>query len=103
MPTPTRAEKLFVDFHQLDPVDVGTFSKRFRIPDRAVLAGEALNVLYRSDKLNPTTGEDEGQIDYIHEYKDGVKVYRADAHFSGPSRVVPKWIRETRSLVDSRR
>lgn len=97
-PSP-RAVKLYEQFHQFEPVDIGTFPGGFRIPSEAVLAGDAEYVLYRSDKLNPTTGEDEGDIDYIHEHKDGVRVYRTDANFSGPVRKVPKWIRSARELV----
>jgi hypothetical protein len=89
----------YVEFHQFEPRKVGKFRSSFEIPAEVKFAGDATFVLYRSDKLNPTTGADEGTIDYIHDHKDGVKVYRTDAHFSGRSKRVPKWIRETKSLV----
>ena len=67
-----RAIEKFREFHQFEPRDIGTFKRGFRIPRRAIFAGEASYVLYRSDKLNPGTGEDEGDIDYIHEHKGDV-------------------------------
>lgn len=98
-PPSSNAIKLFEDFHSFEAREVGAFPSRFRIPREAHYAGDGNYVLYRSDKLNPTTGIDEGTIDYIHEHNDGVKIYRTDANFSGPVRRVPKWIHETKSLV----
>src|SRR5690606_32112954 len=49
------------------------------IPAAVVRLGAAENVLYRSDKLNPTAGEDEGWIDYIHEHGAGVIAHRVEA------------------------
>ena len=86
------AERKYVEFHSQQPVKIGEFHKTFKIPQSARIAGDAVNVLYSSDKLNPETGKDEGWIDYIHDHKEGVAVYRTDAHFSGRTRKVPKWI-----------
>lgn len=89
----------YVEFHQFEPKKIGKFPSSFRIPSEAKLAGDAVNVLYRSDKLNPTTGADEGVIDYIHDHDAGVRLYRCDRSFDGPLRRVPKWIRETPALT----
>lgn len=95
----SRAIKKYLDFHQQEPVKVGTMS--VTIPASAFLVGTATDVLYRSDKLNPTTLEDEGWIDYIHEHDRGVNVYRTDrgAIELGPERSVPAWLVRTTELV----
>ena len=95
----SRAEKKYVEFHQFEPREIGKFGKGFSIPERAELAGRGIYVLYRSDKLNPTTGEDEGVIDYIHKHKAGVKVYRVDDEEVGPSRKVPQFITGAKELT----
>ena len=89
----------YVEFHQFEPRKIGRFHSGFKIPDEALLAGPAVHVLYRSDKLNPTTGADEGVIDYIHDHKRGVYVYRTDRGFVGRAYRVPRWIRDAPSLV----
>lgn len=73
-----RALRKYLEFHQQEPRKVGQFHRDLKIPETATLVGDAVNVLYRSDKLNPTTLEDEGWIDYIHDHEGGVKVYRCD-------------------------
>lgn len=89
----------YVEFHQFSPRKIGRFHSSFEIPREAKLAGPAVNVLYHSDKLNPTTLEDEGWIDYIHEHEAGVNLYRTDAGFDGPIRKVPRRIWNAPSLV----
>jgi hypothetical protein len=91
------AIKKYLDFHQLDPRDIGNFPKAFKIPKEICLAGKAVSISYRSDKLNPATGADEGTIDYIHHHKDGVKLYRTDLRKT--PRKVPKRICEAKWLV----
>jgi hypothetical protein len=88
----------YIQFHQHDPHRIGEFHRDLAIPRTVICAGEAVNVLYRSDKLNPTTGEDEGWIDYIHDHKDGVMAYRCDRQARGPEVEVPSWIRNERAL-----
>lgn len=100
----TRAIRKYFDFHQQEPVKIGQFhadlERRLR-EGRAVLVGAAVHVLYRSDKLNPTTLEDEGWIDYIHDHDRGVNTYRADrgAGELGPERSVPAFIRNASELT----
>ncbi len=95
------ALKMYEGFHQQDPKRVGSFHSDLVIPAEAVYVGAAVHVLYRSDKLNPTTGEDEGWIDYIHEHDPGVKAYRIDriARGLGPVRRVPGWLQDVTELV----
>lgn len=96
---PARAVRMFRDFHKFEPTAIGEFNKGFSIPAQCRLGGDAVHVLYRSDKLNPVTEIDEGVIDYIHEHGSDVKVYRCDAGFSGERKRVPKFIREAKALV----
>lgn len=98
----TRAIRMYEGFHQHEPKRIGSFHKDLAIPESAVLVGNAVNVLYRSDKLNPESGKDEGWIDYIHDHSHGVKVYRTDAHARRGDRhgeVVPHWLRSADELV----
>jgi len=94
-----KATRLYKDFHKFNPRDIGEFKPSFYIPDEAVFVGDAVDVMYRSDKLEPITHIDEGMIDYIHKHKKGVKVYRTDAKADGTVRKVPKWIWEAQQLV----
>lgn len=92
-----RAIDKYVEFHQFDPYEIGEFARGFQIPHDVTLVGAGRYVLYSSDKLNPSTGEDEGFIDYIHEHKPGVRVYRPGV--PGRSRRVPGYIRDVSELV----
>jgi hypothetical protein len=85
-----RAFAKYREFYQLEPRDVEPLYSS-SIPEHAYLLGEGAHVLYRSDKLNPTTGKDEGVIDYIHEHEGGVMIYGLDPNM-GPERSVPRWI-----------
>jgi hypothetical protein len=89
----------YVEFHTHDPIEEGEFAKDFRIPKQVVRAGDAVHVLYGSDKRNPSTGIDEGWIDYIHDHDPGVKVYRCDHGCTGPLHRVPKWLAEEKELI----
>jgi hypothetical protein len=93
-----KAIEKFEEFHQFEPRDIGTFCRGFRIPRRAIFAGDARFVLYRSDKLNPGSGEDEGEIDYIHEHDADVGLYRTD-DTDGPEHAVPGWLCGCQQLV----
>jgi hypothetical protein len=96
-----KAEKLFETFHQFEPVKVGSFNRRFEIPREANYVGEAKQMLYTSDKLNPETGEDEGWISYYHDHDGGVRLYLTGDHekVGGELRKIPEWIRRTKALV----
>lgn len=94
-----RAVRKFVEFHAREPRNVGTFDSRLEIPDTAVHAGTAVRVMYRSDKLNPSTLEDEGWIDYFHDHDPGVRLYRCDRAAKGSHRTVPAWLRNVQELT----
>lgn len=91
---------MYHDFHQLEPRRIGAFGARFDIPSEAILVGDAKNVLYRSDKLDPATlKKPKRPVDYIHEHDAGVKVYRTDRESDGPVRSVPQFITGVGELV----
>lgn len=94
----SRAVKRYVDFHQHEPKRVGDFHRDLVIPDRMVCIGDAVNILYRSDKKNPTTGADEGWIDYIHDHKAGVRVH-VPINGYGKVAIVPASIRGASELT----
>ena len=94
-----KALRMYRGFHQLEPKKIGDFHPELVIPQECACIGDALHVLYRSDKLNPETGEDEGLIDYIHEHGRGVRIYRCDHGAEGEITHVPAWIRTTSELV----
>jgi len=93
----TTAARKYVQFHQHEPKKTGTFHPSLVIPETIICVGDAQNILYSSDKLNPTTGEDEGWIDYIHKHDGGVKIYmpRSD----GTEHKVPASIRGVTELT----
>lgn len=90
-------------FHAHEPRKIGEFHPDLVIPEGAACMGEAKQVLYRSDKLNPSTLEDEGWIDYFHDHDGGVQLYRCDrAAMTDPDadvRRVPAWLRGARELT----
>jgi hypothetical protein len=95
-----KALDMYESFNGHEPLDVGEFKPSFFIPGVAVLAGPAVNVMYRSDKNDPSTGAPVRRaIDYIHEHDDGVNVYRCDSSFRGPGRSVPAYIANAKELV----
>lgn len=100
-PASRTALRMYEGFHQHEPKKLVEFHKSFTIPQDVVCIGTAKNVLYRSDKLNPETGEDEGWIDYIHDHGSGVLVYvpQEAAENDGDLVRVPSWIRGVDELV----
>jgi hypothetical protein len=100
-PSPGRsAIKMYQDFHQHEPRKIGSFGPRFEIPHVVRLAGPAVNVLYRSDKVDPETGRmPKGPLDYIHDHDSGVNVYRVDTDCDGLDKSVPAFIRDVKDLV----
>ena len=98
---PTKAIRMFRRFHTRDWRGEGDFHPDLTIPDTAVRLGRAKNVCYRSDKLNPEDGRDEGWIDYIHEHDAGVHVYCPVGRGSGGEGIttVPAWIRNVDQLT----
>ncbi len=95
-----KAVDMYSSFNGHEPLKIGAFKSSFFIPDRAVLAGPAVNVLYRSKKNDPSTGNPvKRPIDYIHDHDPGVKVYRCDARLDGVQKNVPAFITNVKELV----
>jgi len=94
-----RAERLYKTFHQFEPSDIGEFHPSFLIPRVGVQVGYAQQMLYRSDKLNPETGADEGCIDYIHDHGPNVRALRFGRGARGQSTLVPPWLRASKEFV----
>lgn len=94
-------EAKFEEFHARPVRDITAFDARLILPERAALAGVAKQVMYRSDKLNPSTKIDEGWQDYYHDHDPGVSLYRCGAAElrNGDVRRVPKWIHEVQQLT----
>jgi hypothetical protein len=94
------AVEMYRSFQGFEPRKIGAFSFGFYIPDHATLVGPALNVMYRSDKNDPSTGKPvKKPIDYIHDHEDGVSVYRCDRAAEGGQVTVPSFIKSVDSLV----
>jgi hypothetical protein len=81
----------YAEFHDYEPIEIGQFHKSFKIPAQVNLLGEAVHVLYKSDKWG-----DKG-IDYIHEHEGRVKVGTPDG--DGRSISVPTRLRKPKTLV----
>lgn len=93
------AERLYKIFYQFEPRKVGAFASGFSIPRRATHVGEAKTMYYTSDKLNPTTGEDEGAQRYYHPHEGDVYMLVTDKGAQGHVVEVPRWIHGVDSLV----
>lgn len=89
-----QAIDLYETFHQFEPHKIKDFHPSFQIPDTVYHVGEAIEMFYYSDKLNPETGEDEGWIGYFHEHEGGVQIYLTDPKCGGDPTDVPYFIKE---------
>lgn len=101
-PAPTSAaRRMFRTFHSREWRREGDFHADLVIPSEVVRLGAAEHVLYRSDKLNPTSGEDEGWIDYIHEHGSGVVAHRVEARPAADADLVavPGWLQRQQSFT----
>jgi hypothetical protein len=88
----SRAIEKFTEFHDFEPRETGTIPG-LKIPSTVKIAGDAVHVMYRSDKWHQGRSDD-----YIHEHDGGVKVGRT-GNCSGPSRTVPAEIQRVSTLV----
>lgn len=95
------ARRMFKTFHSRDWRGEGDFHADLVIPREVIRLGTAEHVLYRSDKLNPTTGQDEGWIDYIHEHGAGVIAHRVEARPPADADLVavPSWLQRQQSFT----
>lgn len=90
------AIRRFKLFQGVDPRAEGEFP--LEIPASVFRAGDAIEVMYRSDKRDPATDRVPAKpIDYIHEHDHGVGYYRTDG---GGTRVtVPAWLHREQHIV----
>ena len=93
------AKAKFEEFHRKQPTKIGEFASSFEIPTTMCELGDAVHVLYRSDKKDPATGrQPKKPVDYIHEHHAGVKAYAVD--MDGLTEVdVPDFICKADALV----
>lgn len=93
------AVAIYEGFHRFAPRKVGEFHPSFKLPSRVNKQGPAVDVLYRSNKVDPETlKKPRRSIDYIHEHDSrGVHTYLP----RGPGEVVevPAWIRNASALA----
>lgn len=91
----------YVEFHRLDPKEVGELPSSFRIPERMYRAGPAKWVTYESTKVDPETlRKPRRPVSYIHEHNAGVVTYLAeptDVDRSGVA--VPRAFRDVPALA----
>lgn len=85
----SKAGRLYKRFHGKESKRASV-SKTCEVPERVFRVGEALQVLYRSDKLNPETLEDEGTTDYFHDHEGGVKAHLVKDDGESSHVLVPK-------------
>lgn len=90
-------------FHRKDHKATGAFHADLVIPTTAYLCGPAIHIMYRSDKIDPDTGEDPKRpINYIHEHDSvGVKTYTPGRPYRRPAHAVnvPDFLIEAEWLV----
>lgn len=90
---------IYEGFHRFGPRKIGEFHPSLKLPSRANRQGESVDVLYRSDKVDPETLKNPRRaLDYIHEHDSkGVFTYLP----RGPGELVevPNWIRNATALA----
>ena len=95
-----KAVGLYEEFHRFPPKKIGAFAPGFKIPSRVVCAGRAVDVLYRSGKVDPSTLQKPSKpIDYIHEHDDGVHLYMPRSRWVGREVATPAYVRDVQELV----
>lgn len=77
-------------FQKLEPREIGVF-RGLRFPPRLTHCGEAIHILYRSDKW------ENKNHNYIHEHDSNVMVCRPDSG-GGPFLSVPHFITDAKTL-----
>ena len=89
---------IYEGFHRFAPRKIGEFHPSFKLPSRCNKQGRAVDVLYRSDKVDPETlKKPRGTHDYIHEH-DSRGVYTYLPRGPGPVVDVPPLIRDAGAL-----
>jgi hypothetical protein len=93
------ASDLYEGFHRYEPIKIGEFASSFQIPSRVHKQGKAVDVLYRSTKVDPETlKKPRKPVDYIHDHDSrGVMTYLIDG--DGELEETPEWIRNAQALT----
>lgn len=93
-----QAVAIYEGFHRFAPRKVGAFHASFKIPSRVNKQGPAIDVLYRSNKVDPETlKKPRKPINYIHEH-DSKGVYTYLPRGPGALIETPHWIRDAQAL-----
>jgi hypothetical protein len=97
--TVKNASDLYESFHRYEPRNIGKFDPSFRIPRKVYKQGRAINVLYRSPKVDPETlSKPKRPVDYIHDHDSrGVVTYLVEG--DGEEVATPDWICEAAALT----
>jgi hypothetical protein len=100
-PQADEAIEKYVEFHRLEPRQIGEFGSSFRIPARMYRAGSAKWVTYESMKVDPETlRKPRRPVSYIHEHDAGVVTYVPKPTGIDPDGVdVPRRILEVPALA----
>jgi len=95
------AARLYETFHRYEPKVIGAFPSSFEIPKTLYLAGKAVDVMYRSAKVDPATLRKPSKpVNYIHEHDSrGVKCYLPRGDADGPATDVPDKFRGVSALT----
>jgi hypothetical protein len=94
------AVEKYREFHRYDPKVTGRFPDSFAIPSQIYRAGAAIEVLYRSGKVDPATlRKPRKPVNYIHEHDAGVATYLSEPLEGTPRVDVPRKFREISALV----
>lgn len=93
-----QAVAIYEGFHRYSPRKIGEFHPSFKLPSRVNKQGPAVDVLYRSGKVDPETlKKPRKPLDYIHEHDSkGVTLYLPRG--PGPTIETPAWIRNATAL-----
>ena len=93
-----KASHLYEAFHRYKPRKIGAFNPSFVVPPHVFKQGKAIDVLYRSSKVDPETlKKPRKPVDYIHEHDPGVFTYLPEGE--GDRIETPSWIRDIDALV----
>lgn len=93
-----KASNLYEAFHRYPPRKVGEFDPSFKIPEYVFKQGRSIDILYRSNKVDPETlKKPRKPVDYIHEHDAGVATYLPTG--TGERIRTPDWICNADALV----
>jgi len=93
-----RSVEMYEGFNGFEPREI--IVSNLTIPSLVYYGGPAVNVMYRSDKRDPSNGRlPKKPVDYIHEHEKGVGVYLASPLSGGRAHNTPMFIKNAKELV----